>query len=455
MSAHNLSKVRAKGSCILMITAAVAVNSHPRAAAGPPGAQASFQGLGDLPGGEYGSWAWDVSNDGSIVVGESLVPSGPLEAFRWTEETGMVGLGSLPGSGSAPFSQAYGVSADGLAVVGRSLGNFTDAEAFQWTLSDGIIGLGAPPNTWTYAQAASGDGAAVVGRIDSLDASGVISEAFRWTEATGMVGLGDLPGGAFSSYALGVSGDGSVVVGAGRVDSESGCSGYEAFRWTSQTGMVALGAPPGDTCSQANDVSHDGTTIVGSSNGQAFRWTAGSGMVGLGPLTHAWGVSGNGTVVVGRRLDDNGSEPMVWDTARGARTLRGLLVDEYGLDLSGWTLIKATEVSGDGRTIVGQGINPNGDWEAWRAVLPSCAPCQLFGDVSPAAPEQGDCAVDVDDLVYIVGAYGAADPCLNFPGSNLVPCGQVCTEGLVDVDELVAIVRAYAGIYDCPSPCGP
>jgi hypothetical protein len=68
---------------------------------------------------------------------------------------------------------------------------------------------------------------------------------------------------------------------------------------------------------------------------------------------------------------------------------------------------------------------------------------------------QGDCTVDVDDLAYLVGAYGAGDPCFTFPGSNLVPCGQVCTEGFVDVDELVAIVRAYAGIYDCAAPCGP
>ena len=46
--------------------------------------------------------------------------------------------------------------------------------------------------------------------------------------AAGMVGLGDLPGGDFSSIAQDVSDDGSVVVGIG-----NSASGEEAFRWTS------------------------------------------------------------------------------------------------------------------------------------------------------------------------------------------------------------------------------
>jgi probable HAF family extracellular repeat protein len=50
-----------------------------------------------------------------------------------------------------------------------------------------------------------------------------------------MVGLGDLPGGSFSSVAVGVSSDGSVVVGVG-----NSASGNEAFRWTQAEGMRRL-----------------------------------------------------------------------------------------------------------------------------------------------------------------------------------------------------------------------
>jgi probable HAF family extracellular repeat protein len=59
-------------------------------------AVATFQGLGDLAGGSFSSFAIGVSADGSVVVGQGLSASGS-EAFRWTSGTGMVGLGDLPG----------------------------------------------------------------------------------------------------------------------------------------------------------------------------------------------------------------------------------------------------------------------------------------------------------------------------------------------------------------------
>jgi probable HAF family extracellular repeat protein len=45
-------------------------------------AQASFQGLGDLPGGDFFSSAHGVSPDDSVVVGYSITANG-FEAFRW------------------------------------------------------------------------------------------------------------------------------------------------------------------------------------------------------------------------------------------------------------------------------------------------------------------------------------------------------------------------------------
>jgi probable HAF family extracellular repeat protein len=98
-------------------------------------------------------------------------------------------------------------------------------------------------------------------------------------------GLGDLLGGSFQSRSLGVSGDGSVVVGRGF----SGSNGNEAFRWTSAGGMVGLGDLEGASFSSvASGASADGSVVVGegfsASGNEAFRWTAGGGMVGLGDL---------------------------------------------------------------------------------------------------------------------------------------------------------------------------
>jgi probable HAF family extracellular repeat protein len=106
------------------------------------------------------------------------------------------------------------------------------------------------PGASSYAHGVSADGSVVVGQSN---ASGV--EAFRWTSDGGVVGLGDLPGEIFDSVALGVSADGSVVVG-----SSNGASGNEAFRWTSEGGMVGLGDLAGGTFnSRASAVSADGS----------------------------------------------------------------------------------------------------------------------------------------------------------------------------------------------------
>ena len=145
-----------------------------------------------------------------------------------------------------------------------------------------------------------------------------------------MVGLGDLPGGIFRSVAIDVSADGSTVVGWG-----ASAAGTEAFRWTSAGGMVGLGDLPGGSFgSSASGVSADGSTIVGASSGAA------------------------------------GSEAFIWDATHGMRELDQLLVDlGLGPVLNGWTLAQAAAVSDDGLTIVGQGINPHGKYEAWLAVI--------------------------------------------------------------------------------------
>jgi probable HAF family extracellular repeat protein len=160
------------------------------------------------------------------------------------------------------------------------------------------------PYRSSSASGISADGSVVIG--SSNNTNGL--EAFRWTQSDGMVSLANLDGGNFSSGANDVSDDGSVVVGViyNRLD------GSEAFRWTQSGGMVGLGFLSGDSFnSQANEVSADGSVVVGSSdsvNGhEAFRWTQSGGMVGLGFLSSdnflyssADGVSADGSVIVGK-----------------------------------------------------------------------------------------------------------------------------------------------------------
>ncbi|RME68265.1 MAG: PEP-CTERM sorting domain-containing protein [Verrucomicrobia bacterium] len=147
-----------------------------------------------------------------------------------------------------------------------------------------------------------------------------------------MVGLGDLPGGSFFSVASAVSADGTTIVGG-----SDSADGTEAFRWTSTGGMIGLGDLPGG----------------------AFH-------------SHGYGVSGDGSVIVGEGTTAAGRKAFIWTQAGGMADLQTTLIDDYGLAgaLAGWTLESARAVSPDGRTIVGFGINPWGQTEAWLAVIP-------------------------------------------------------------------------------------
>lgn len=98
-------------------------------------------------------------------------------------------------------------------------------------------------------------------------------------------------------------------------------------------------------------------------------------MVELGDLaggsfdSFASGLSADGSTVVGRGSTALGEEAFIWDAANGMRNLKDVLTAQ-GLNLTGWTLSGAREVSADGLTIVGYGNNPDGKTEAWIATIP-------------------------------------------------------------------------------------
>ncbi len=334
------------------------------------GAGANLRGVGDLPGGSVHSTAWGISPDGSVVVGGSTSDLW-MEAYRWQAGV-MSGLGDLPDG--PDNSCALAVSADGAVIVGE--GNYypviATSEAFRW--EDGVMSGLDVLCPGSFAMGVSADGTIVVGAIGS---DGLAREAFRWTEAEGMVGLGDSAGqGEQFQCAYAVSADGTVIVGAGRTS-----SGQEAFRWVN-----GVASPLGDLggssthSSGATDCSADGSILVGygrSAQGiEAMRWQDGV-MSGLGDLpggTHfgfAFAVSADGSIVVGESDSASGYRAFIWDATHGMRDLGDALASEYGLDLGGWVLQEATDISDDGMAIVGNGLNPAGDYEGWIVNLGS------------------------------------------------------------------------------------
>ena len=108
-------------------------------------------------------------------------------------------------------------------------------------------------------------------------------------------------------------------------------------------------------------------------------------MVALGELpggdyhSRAYGVCADGTIIVGDSSTDLWMEAFIWDPDNGIRNLKDVLQNDYGLDLTGWTLEAAMAISDDGLTIVGYGENPDGYNEAWVATIPEPATLLLLG----------------------------------------------------------------------------
>ena len=202
-----------------------------------------FTPLGSLSTAAFGSWSYDITPDGSVVVGGSYAATNQLQAFRWSAATGMVGLPYLQAApGVTPWSQAEAISANGAVIVGQCRSN----------------------------------------------ASANALEACKWTKS-GVQGIGDLPGGAFQSYAYGVSADGSIIVGRATIEGIpgpfGGGSAPRAFIWDSANGirdlqavLIAAGAElTGWSLHEARGISADGTALTGtgiSSAGQFEAWYA-------------------------------------------------------------------------------------------------------------------------------------------------------------------------------------
>lgn len=296
-------------------------------------------------------------------------------------------LPGFPGSLANAEVQGNAMSADAAVVVGSANyggatpTTFSYDHAFRWTAATGTIDIDGrdPFKTFSRANAVSGDGAVVVGLMGIDDKGG--AHAFRWTEGTGMQDLGTVSGSGWSE-ALGISGDGRVIVGWS--DFDLSLAGFlHAASWTEADGWRDLGALParlGTRRSAALAASHDGATIVGWSVedptrfNRAVSWSGGTirnlGVLSGDVYSYASAVSADGTVIVGTSSPDNpctrlcgdsltGNEHAFrWTDATGMRDLRTLLAQDDGLNMDGISLLTADGLSADGVAIVGQAQMP-------------------------------------------------------------------------------------------------
>lgn len=352
-----------------------------------------FRGLGQLPDGSY-SEARAVSEDGRVVVGSGYNFERAREAFRWTAADGMQGLGFLNPNVGLRFSIAMNISADGTTIIGSSRYGWwpESIEGFRWTWDEGMVGLGwipDPPGLPNMSQASgvSGDGTVIVGLSGSPFRPSV---AFRWTEDEGMAALDDFPSGDWGSRASSITDDGTLIAGSSVLGNQPGYYPRRIACYWNEAGRARnLGIPGGYEEAEAQAISRDGKWIVGrvvsEEYVEAFRWTKAGGMRLLGWLSgqpgesEAYGVAKDGEIIVGYSYGrHSGSEAFIWTEWDGMRPLVEVLTTDIGLDLGGWLLTDAYDITDDGKYIVGGGVNPDGDREAWLVFLGD--PIRLTGD---------------------------------------------------------------------------
>ncbi len=333
--------------------------------------KASFRSIGDLPGGTFSSSAQGISADGKVIVGFGTTSSGE-EAFRWTEETGMVSLGNLPDK-SFKKSWANRVSADGKVIVGygdpKDKG-WNTYKGFMWTSSEGMQEIGRlDTSSRSMAFCVSGDGNIIAG--DGGPA------AFIWTRNSKTERLGVLPPRTHSRV-VDMSADGKVMIG----------QSYSLPKWDDEDGFImkedgtmqSMSSLTGGKYCMVLCLSPDGSAVAGTTSSSqssypAFYWTKEKGFVSIGHLpekntTHPGDMTPYGKIIVGGSFSgpDNG-DAFIWDNIHGMRNFQTVLEKEYGLDLKGWKLQNASGITPDGNVIVGEGINPKGQKEGFRVIL--------------------------------------------------------------------------------------
>jgi probable HAF family extracellular repeat protein len=255
-------------------------------------------------------------------------------------------------------------------------------------------GLGQMPGVWpaagTYASGISGDGSTIMGYGwvcanggSSCNSSDTVL-AYRWTVTSGYQILGSRGGSDFFGAGA-VSNDGSVVAGEHALPNK-----FDAFRWTAAHGMVRL------PMNIASAITGDGAMVAGGDN-----WWKTSGQTGIfGPFpgeqdqTAAFGLSGTaqapvavGAAIKGSNAFGPASHAFRWTPAGG--------LEDLGVTTGSESF--ATAISANGSVIVGEARDASGFWRAFRWT--ASTGMQDIGTLG--GPESAAFAVNKDGTVIV------------------------------------------------------
>ncbi|HUD42435.1 MAG TPA: hypothetical protein VMR06_10630 [Dokdonella sp.] len=261
-----------------------------------------------------------MSGWGQPLAGATTDGDGNTVAAVAYSNSNLVGptvIGPFPGGGpgfDGHASTAYDVSDTGVAV-GLAYDATNNPIAFRWSAAEGMTRLPVNrPANYSRANAISADGSTIVGWNDQ-DNGGRTGVIWRGDQVIDLTYNGEGVG-----EALATNSDGSVVVGTSVMTE----LGSEAWRWTAATGVQPIG------------------------------------FIGFMGTAFGFGVSDDGNVVVGASGFGWDRSAVIWTPETGMQLLSDYAAAQGAEIPAGWTLMTASAVSADGKTIAGWGMNDVG-----------------------------------------------------------------------------------------------
>jgi hypothetical protein len=309
---------------------------------GGAGSSGGLSGNGRVVGGTVG-----------VQVDTEYGPVTQEHAALWTKEAGWKSIApDLAGCGDS-HTHPYDLSADGSVVVGLAAVDCSNWYAFRWTARTGmqllpkssenrVCDFGWGPYECegsSRANAVSGNGSLIGGWEEVPEAFGFrVGSIWQGNEQMLLRDpAGDNAVGGWVGEVMGVNSSGSIAVGI-----NAGPQLKDAYEWTATAGVTSLGHLPGQVC--------------------YFDWWSWE-EVCEDLETVAYSVSDDGKVITGssRLLTAGIDNAAIYTPKMGWMLLADFLQSQGVLEAQRW-LINGAVISADGKTIAGRGYPMAADY---------------------------------------------------------------------------------------------